>query len=171
MEIKKAQMENLKEIQNIYQQAREFMAAHGNPHQWGQGYPEEERIRSDILAGNCYICLDENKPIAVFYYKFGEDPTYHRIYEGNWLNNKPYGVVHRIASVSGKKGAASFCLEWCYHQYNNLKIDTHKDNIPMQNLLQKNEFRKCGKIFLQNGEERIAFQKEETSHSNNMTKM
>ena len=48
---------------------------------------------------------------------------------GNWLNDAPYGVVHRIASDGTVKGAASFCLSLrAFSQCHNLKIDTHQDN-------------------------------------------
>ncbi|HNZ83431.1 MAG TPA: GNAT family N-acetyltransferase, partial [Sedimentibacter sp.] len=48
---------------------------------------------------------------------------------------------------------------WCFEKCRNLKIDTHRDNIPMQNLLNKNGFIRCGIIYLENGDERIAYQK------------
>ena len=39
------------------------------------------------------------------------------------------------------------------------QIDTHKDNIPMQRVLLRNGFVYCGIIHLENGDERIAYQK------------
>ena len=44
--------------------------------------------------------------VATFYYKEGADPTYMRIYEGEWINDSRYGVVHRITSTGNVKGAA-----------------------------------------------------------------
>lgn len=99
------------------------------------------------------------KTAAVFYFAPGPDETYHKIYEGEWLDDAPYAVVHRVASPSVIKGAAGFCLDWCFEQFPNLRIDTHQDNLPMQNLLKKKGFRFCGKIFLANGSPRLAFQK------------
>ena len=96
---------------------------------------------------------------AVFYFAAEEDPTYGVIKDGAWLSDAPYGVVHRIASGRAVKGAASFCLEWAFGQTGNIRIDTHENNIPMQNMLKKNGFRYCGRIYLENGEPRIAFQK------------
>ena len=40
-----------------------------------------------------------------------------------------------------------------------IKVDTHKDNISMQKLLRKNDFKYCGIIYLEDGSERIAFEK------------
>ena len=56
---------------------------------------------------------------------------------GKWLNEEPYGVVHRVASTGIVRGAASFCLDWAYAQTLNLRMDTYSDNIPMQKLLGK----------------------------------
>lgn len=101
----------------------------------------------------------ENETIAaVFYFAIEEDPTYKVIYEGQWLSKNPYGVVHRIASAGTVKGAGQFCLEWAINQSRNLRIDTHNDNVVMQNLLKKLGLQYCGVIYLENGDPRLAFQ-------------
>ena len=59
-----------------------------------------------------------------------------------------------------EKGTASLCIEWCLKESGgDLRIDTHRDNIPMQKLLEKNGFVQCGIIHLSNGDERIAYEK------------
>ena len=58
-----------------------------------------------------------------------EDEDYKEI-NGKWLNEEPYGVVHRVASTGIVRGAASFCLDWAYAQTQNLRMDTYSDNIP-----------------------------------------
>ena len=82
------------------------------------------------------------------------------VYVGGWLNEKPYGVIHRIASSGKVGGVFSACLEWCSRYVDNIRIDTHRDNRVMQELLLRHGFRRCGIIYLANGDERIAFQKE-----------
>ena len=91
---------------------------------------------------------------------FFTDMALTRIEGGKWINSRPYGVVHRIVSALGGRGVASFCLDWALNQCGNLRIDTHRDNIPMQNLLHRNGFTLCGTVRLAGGEERLAFQKE-----------
>ena len=81
------------------------------------------------------------------------------IKDGAWLNDRPYGVVHRVACASRGRGLASHCLNWCFEQWGNIRIDTHRNNIPMQKMLEKNGFSRCGIIFVEAGPERIAFQK------------
>lgn len=174
-EIRKAQMEDLNLIMEIYKRARNFMAVHGNPNQWGKSKPPREQIERDIKMGKCHVCIEKagdkenrifgnknngtEKIAAVFYFSIEDDPTYKVIYEGKWLSSTPYGVVHRIASAGTVKGAGEFCLRWALKQSGNLRIDTHKDNIVMQTLLSKLGFSYCGIIHLEDGSPRLAYQK------------
>ena len=111
------------------------------------------------MAGKHYLCEADGQIAAVFYFAKEEDPTYVKIYDGAWLNDKDYAVVHRIASSGVVKGAGSFCMNWASEQYHDLKIDTHADNYVMQNMLKKCGFIQCGTIYLEDGEPRIGFQK------------
>ncbi|NLO10532.1 MAG: GNAT family N-acetyltransferase [Clostridiales bacterium] len=159
MEIRKTAIDDLDKVMEIYDDARNHMRENGNLNQWINGYPDIELIKKDIINEKSYVCVDGNQIEAVFYFTIGPDPTYLNIYEGDWINDDPYGVVHRIASGNRKKGVASYCLNWCYDKWPNIRIDTHKDNIIMQNFLDKNGFMKCGIIYLEDGAERIAYQK------------
>ena len=44
MEIRKAKIEELDEIMEIFEHARQFMAKNGNASQWGTTYPEQEIV-------------------------------------------------------------------------------------------------------------------------------
>lgn len=163
MIIRKADYNDLEDIRLIYQSARKFMSDNGNPNQWSNVNPPLERTEEDIRENNLYVVVDDKDILAVFYYRFGDDPTYKNIYDGSWLNDDTYGVIHRIA-VTDKargKGIAGFCFDFAYSKCKNLKIDTHRDNIPMQRALAKHGFKQCGIIHLANGDERISFQKSE----------
>ena len=163
MHIRKAEINDLSDILQIYICARQFMIDTGNPNQWGQINPPPERTKEDINEQNLYVVEEDTEILGVFYYRFGDDPTYTVIYNGSWLNDKPYGVIHRIA-VSNKargKGLAGLCFDFAFSNCRNLKIDTHKDNKVMQKALSKYGFVECGIIHLANGDERIAFQKAE----------
>ena len=39
-----------------------------------------------------------------------------------------------------------------------MRGDTHEDNLPMQRVLEKNGFQRCGTIFVEDGSPRIAYQ-------------
>lgn len=159
MKIRKASMTDINIILRLYDNARTFMTSHGNPTQWGNTYPSKALIENDIQNGYSYVCEEHEKIIATFYYRFGNDDTYRKIYGGQWLDEAPYGSVHRITSDGTIKGAASFCLNWALEQCGSLKIDTHKDNTIMQHVLKKNGFSYCGIIYLEDGTERMAYQK------------
>lgn len=159
MEIRKTVMDDLDKVMEIYDEARSYMRENGNASQWINGYPNIELIKQDIFSEKSYVCVDGNKIVGVFFFDIGPDPTYLNIYEGNWISEKSYSVVHRIASSSRQKGVASYCVNWCLNKWPNIRIDTHKDNIIMQNFLVKNGFVRCGIIYLEDGAERIAYQK------------
>ncbi len=163
MEIRVAVPSDLPEIMAIYARARQFMAEHGNPRQWGlTGWPPERVIREDIRRGDLRVCTDGNRLLAVFLFLYGEDPEprYDDILDGSWLKPGPYGVVHRIASAGLVKGAGAFCLEWAWEQCGHLRIDTHPDNTVMQALLGKLGFQRRGIVYVsEDGDPRLAYER------------
>lgn len=153
-------MADIDRLMEIYARAKEFMARTGNPNQWIDGYPQREVVESDIRNGHCHVVEKNGRIEAAFSLIPGDDPTYWRIEGGQWLNDRPYAVVHRLASSGAIKGIGTKCLEWCMEQYPNLRVDTHADNRVMQDILHKMEFCRCGIIYTHNGTPRIAFQKD-----------
>ena len=141
MEIRKASVKDLDQIMQIYENARAFMCANGNKEQWGDDYPSRELIEQEL--DDMYLCMADGQIACVFYYAEEEDEDYREI-NGKWLNEEPYAVVHRVASTGIVKGAAAYCLDWAYSQVLNIRMDTYRDNIPMQKLLEKCGFRYCG---------------------------
>ena len=147
-------------IMDVFDAAKRFMRKSGNDKQWIDGYPSRDLIFKNILDKSFYVCVsNENIIVGVFYYKVEYDITYAKIYDGNWLNDDPYGVVHRIASNGMQKGIAALSLEWCLAKCKNIRVDTHRDNVVMQNVLKRNGYKYCGIIYVANGTERLAFQK------------
>lgn len=132
------------------------MGENGNAEQWGEDYPSAELIEHDI--DKMYLCMSEGRIACVFYYAAEEDEDYKEI-NGKWLNEEPYGVVHRVASTGIVRGAASFCLDWAYAQTQNLRMDTYSDNIPMQKLLEKCGFQYCGSFERLGMDKWMAYQK------------
>ena len=159
MTIRPALQTDLPAIRQIYATARHFMAANGNPDQWGDAYPSEEIIQNDLVQGHLYVCEADQEIAGVFCYFVGIEPDYLEIYEGSWCNDASYGVVHRLASDGKRKGIASHCLEYAFSQCDNLRIDTHRNNYPMQQLLSKNGFNRCCIVHCSHGGDRIAYQK------------
>lgn len=164
MQIRKSRYQDLDKIMEIYAFARDFMAKNGNPNQWGPtNWPPKELIQKDIEAGNSYVCINDNdKIVGTFFFIQGEDiePTYTKITEGSWIDESPYGVIHRLAGDGSVKGIGSFCINWDYDQCNHIRIDTHIDNVVMQKLVEKLGFVHCGTIYVeQDNYPRLAYEK------------
>lgn len=146
---RQATCDDYPQIANIYAQARDLMAANGNPHQWGKHYPSEAIIRDDIAHNRLILLVDtvdnEERILAQFAVCLGKDPTYAHI-EGAWLDNDDYVTIHRIASSGLVPHAASACLTWALHHYGNVRLDTHPNNKTMQYVVEACGFARCGLI-------------------------
>ena len=163
MEIRRAAEGDLGRILEIYAYARAFMAAHGNPLQWGPTrWPPEALIRRDIAGGHSYVCTHGGSVAGVFFFAAGADiePAYRHIEGGRWLDSGPYGVVHRLAGGGQVRGIGALCLDWAYRQCGHLRVDTHPDNRIMRGLLDKLGFTRCGVIHVaEDGLPRLAYEK------------
>ena len=164
MEIRHTEQKDLDTVMEIYAHARSFMAAHGNPNQWGPTqWPPRALIEQDIREGHSYVCVgDDGRVAGTFYFIQGMDvePTYRNITDGAWLDDSPYGVVHRIATDGSARGVGAFCLNWAFDQCGHMRIDTHGDNAVMQRLLGKLGFIHCGTIHVEEDAfPRLAYEK------------
>ena len=154
--VRKAKPEDLDSVVNIYAYARSFMARNGNPHQWGRTNPPIERTRQDLREEILYVVTKDEVVHGVFVFFVGDDPTYENIYEGNWSSHDPYGVIHRVAG-DGSGGIFAACVDYCAQKCSYLRVDTHHDNRPMQRVIEKAGFRRCGIIYIADGSPRIAY--------------
>ena len=159
MLIRKTREEDLVAVAEIYESAKRFMAENGNPTQWNVGGPDLAVARADMEKGVGYVLEEDGEILAAFMFSVGNDAIYDKIYEGEWKNTLPYAVIHRIAVKVQGRGLIDYCINECFRICPNLKIDTHRNNIPMQKALSKRGFEYCGIIYLENGDERIAYQK------------
>lgn len=163
MEIRCSEYWDIPQMMEIYAHARSFMAAHGNPRQWGRrSWPPEALIRQDISQGKSYVCTQDGEILGTFFYDrgFRAEPAYDTIENGAWLGDDTYGVVHRIASSGSCPGVGKFCISWAYCQCGHLRMDTHGDNKVMQNLLSSLGFVQCGRIYVpEDDDPRIAYEK------------
>ncbi len=140
--------------------AKSIMRSSGNMKQWTGSYPSEEIIKADMKKNGAYLLIDNNTIVAYFAFLPSPEPTYDKIYNGNWIDNtQPYYVVHRIASEPHTHQIFNDIMQFCFSVTNNIRIDTHRDNTIMQHVMQKYGFTYCGIIHIANGDERVAFQK------------
>lgn len=153
--VRKAEVSDLLRIEEIYRHARQFMADHGNPNQWGTSHPPKDQLLKDIQLGDLYVITGEEDIHGVFYFSIGEDPTYAAI-DGAWRADTPYGTIHRIAG-DGSGGILKTAVEFGSSKINHLRIDTHEDNTVMQRAVVKQGFYRCGIIYISDGTPRIAY--------------
>lgn len=154
--VRPAQPADFQRIEEIYANARAFMAASGNPNQWGTTHPPKTLLERDIAGGNLYVLTEGELIHGVFYFFAGDDPTYARIQDGAWHCDRPYGTIHRIAG-DGSGGILQAAVEFAAQRCRYLRIDTHADNAVMQRAIEKQGFRVCGTVLTDDGTPRIAY--------------
>ena len=166
MELRLTRTEDLERVLELIGQAREFLRVQG-VNQWQDGYPNRESILEDIVLEQSYVLEDGDRLVGTAVLAFGGEPTYEKIYGGQWNTGAQSGVIHRIATDAGSRGrgvATKLLLgleEICARRgVFGLRVDTHRENKPMQGLLKKRGYRECGTIYLSDGvSERVAFDK------------
>ena len=158
--IRRATYDDVPVLMDVFRKARGIMRSSGNMNQWNDGYPSEAVVRKDIDNGHCVVLCEDGKVVATMAFIPGPDPTYAEIYDGGWLSDAPYHVIHRIAVAEPGHNAAKALLDWGFGQAGSIRIDTHKDNVIMQHVLSKYGFTHCGMILLANGDPREAYQKD-----------
>lgn len=165
MKFRRASESDLNGIMNIIKQAQEYFKEQGI-NQWQNNYPNTETIRNDISKGYGYVLADNGKIVGTVAVSFDGEKTYESIYDGKWISNLEYAVIHRMAIDSSLKGLglASIIMKYiedmCLNRgIHSIRIDTHEDNKSMQRLIEKNGFKYCGIIYLADNSKRLAFEK------------
>jgi GNAT superfamily N-acetyltransferase len=166
MIFRKGQISDLPRMMEIVGQAQISIGKLGID-QWQNGYPSEEIIRNDIENGYSFVLTsDAGEVVAIASLIYNYEPTYDKIYDGAWLSEGEFIVVHRmaVAEEHKKKGIASHLLKEVEMQaitknIPSFKIDTHEGNIPMRRTFESNGFVYCGRIFLRDGNPRVGYEK------------
>ena len=137
--IRKAEANDLEEILRVYRAAKAFMVSVGNPTQWKEGYPASA-LGQDLERQQLYVVCDDGGAIhGAFVLAMGEDPAYQVIEDG---------VL---------KGVFAQCVEFCKGKIHYIRADTHRENLVMQHLLEKQGFTPRGIIYVRDGTQRIAY--------------
>ena len=166
MNFRKTAYKDVPAVMRLVDQAKAYMKESGID-QWQNGYPNAESIEKDIAHGYSYVMEEDGRIVGTLAVIFDGEPTYDKIYDGAWkTEGEPYAAVHRVAVDAGCKGrgiagamieeVAKLCRK---RGVRSIKNDTHRDNQSMQRMQAKNGFEYCGVIYLEDGAERIAFEK------------
>ncbi|AXY26486.1 GNAT family N-acetyltransferase [Suicoccus acidiformans] len=164
MEIRKTSLEDMAEVLEIIEYGRQLQRSQSGIVQWPDDYPGATDIHQDIEAGGSYVAyaneaeadLAAGTLLGTFFLQEEPDPYYENI-AGAWLNEEPYVTIHRIASNGLAPGIGTKCIEWVMEHYDNIRIDTHKQNKPMRYIIEKLGFAYCGVIQVRDGTDRNAY--------------
>ncbi len=165
MEFRQAKISDLDQIVEIIELSKKYLKE-TKVDQWQDGYPAKEDLRRDIESGSSYVLTNKDEIVATTVISLDGESTYNSIFNGEWITNEDYIVMHRVAVHDKYKGKGIFKelikeaeILALNKGISSIKIDTHRDNISMQRAVVKNDFKKCGIIYLEDGSERIAFEK------------
>ena len=149
-----AVMEDIPRILEIVQAARESLGRFGID-QWQGPYPGAERFEEDIRLNQCFIVEHAGDTGAFFVLSTLPEPSYDDITDGKWSADVPCCVLHRAAVAreyrgSGMSQALMRCADEQARRYGLkcIRVDTHRKNKPMQNLLRESGYRYRGNILV-----------------------
>ncbi|MBE6626032.1 MAG: GNAT family N-acetyltransferase [Ruminococcaceae bacterium] len=167
MRISLASIDNLSEVMEIFDEARKTIALLGID-QWQNGYPNEHIIREDTKNERLFV-VEDDEICGTFAVILDGEPTYDKIYNGEWLTGNDYAdymAIHRVAVAvtSRGKGVSTEIIDFATklakeNSRGSLRIDTHEGNTVMRKMLEKHGFVYCGIIYLEDGERRVAYEK------------
>ena len=166
MIFRKTTVEDISSVLEIICQAQEYLKQK-NINQWQNGYPNRDSIMVDIQKEYSYVMEENGVVIGTMAVVLDGEPTYEHIYEGNWkTDGTVYVTLHRVAVHNAWKGQsiAGTMIEEVVaicQNYNikSIRIDTHRENCAMQSMMKKNGFDYCGIIYLEDGAERLAYER------------
>ncbi len=162
MEFIKARESDVEKILQIVASAQAFLKGNG-VQQWQNNYPSRDVIENDIRLGNGYVAIENGEVVGYFVWFCGVEPDYlQEVIDGDWKTNGEYAVIHRVAVAKkgGGVGSKIFAEAIRFSREAgapSLRVDTHRNNIPMQTVVKKHGFEYCGIIYVSEGE-RFAFE-------------
>lgn len=157
MRVRIANLQDVPAIGRVFCCAKAYMRENGNHTQWAKNYPNEEDAARDIEKQQLYVIEEQGMIHAVFAFIIGKDATYEVIEDGAWLNDAPYGTIHRAASDGVLSHVFAHIMNFCRTKIDDIRIDTHADNAIMRHVIEKEGFIRCGIIYVADGTPRIAY--------------
>ena len=154
------------EIEKIYEDGSLKLKSLGINQWQGQDKPNLDNFKNLIANKNIFVLEDNNRVVStVIIYDY--DLDYEKNLDGKWNSSKAYVALHRIGTLESErnKGYGRKIIEFAesYARENNFKsvrIDTHRENKSMQNLLNSMNYIYVGLVYLDGKNERLAFEKE-----------
>ncbi|MFA7020551.1 MAG: GNAT family N-acetyltransferase [Bacilli bacterium] len=159
-----ARLSDISQIMDVVQDAQDFMK-NQNSGQWQDGTPSIATIAEDSMHDRFYVWEEEGNVIGIIAL-LDYDKDYDKLVSGQWRFPAPYLAIHRFAVKSKyhSQGIATKMLQAVERiakerNVKTIRVDTHKNNFPMINLLIKNGFAECGEALIEGIKPRITFDK------------
>jgi len=122
--------------------ANELMLKRNNP-QWSCGYPQIEILYDDVKKEQLYVAYEGNELIGMVVIQKSKDEIYEKY---DFWSDGPYLSVHRI--VSKRSGLGKYFINMAIDMAKeigaNVRLDTHKKNVHMQELVKSLGFVEVG---------------------------
>ena len=159
IEIRQAIHADMPSLSSIYKEARDYMSQEGNGGQWGSSHPLPSLLEKDIDGGSLYVLTLGGIPHAAFSL-IADDPCYLDPL-CQWHFKGSYLAIHSLASDGVIHHVFKFVLAFAFSKTSIVRIDTHKDNKTMLNLIHVNGFIDAGECHQPDGTMRLCFEKTE----------
>ncbi len=153
-EPRRAEEADAEAILAVMEEAKAFLRERGVD-QWQDGYPNRETIMADIAAGRgwAFDCLDTGELAGYECVSMEPEACYPGI-DGKWLTEgENYAVIHRTMAAAKFRGTRlsgemfSFAEELASGMgKQSVRVDTHRDNAPMNRLCEKRGYTYCGVV-------------------------
>lgn len=162
MNFRKAKFEDVENILEIINHAKEYMKENGLK-QWGDDYPNKDIILKDIEREVGYTLIVDNLVRGYVVVDFIDDEVYRNI-KGSWKTSGDYASIHRCAihkNLRGRGyGSELFKFAEKLAREKNIisvRVDTAPENKTMRHLFDKNGYEYCGTVFISG--EKVAYEK------------
>lgn len=152
MRYRKARKEDLEQLLQIIEDAKQYMRENGFE-QWNETYPKAEHVLEDIEKEECYVWEKNENILGMATICLDGEPIYDQI-EGAWNTEHPYGTIHRFAVAKDARGEGvsakllylgeKICQE---EGCTGIRVDTHRQNKTMQRFLEKHGYTTCGIVY------------------------
>ena len=157
-EFKLARGEDVSGIMAIIQEAQAHLKILGID-QWQNNYPNLEIISQDINDKALFVYVDNGQIVGTMSV-YAYDEVYDSIM-GEWLNNNPYKVIHRIAlsdsHINQHLIEEMINFVFSHFQIKDIRIDTHPLNKPMIRSLERQGFVNCGIVHVKTDSDSLRF--------------
>ncbi len=124
--------------------------------QWQGPSPTAERFEEDIRLDQCYVVCHGEETAGVLVLSLLEEPCYDGITDGKWTEGMEYTVIHRSAIGGDYRGTemAAYMMRAAEEITRNagrrcIRVDTHRKNKPMLELLRNSGYRYRGNILVE----------------------